>query len=420
LQATKSTAQSSTNESLDAILRDCLTMAYNAVRYGQENEVTSRKGMKEFYRSLRGTDLPSCYKVAAITRACAVLKSREKSKKRGIQTKYPRPLRPMVCIVSGFFVTMKGRLFIPLRRDRYADVLLNHHVQEQLADKKIRSLTITPGSLSFCISENVEPIEVRTVYGVDRNEKNLTFGNRDGVVQINVSETVRIRQTTREILGSFKRNDIRIRKKLASKYWGRANHRTNQILHAATNFAIEIASRNGAALALEDLKGIRRMYGRGNRQGTDYRFRLNSWPHLKALRMLEYKAAWRGVGLIPLTKAETYGSSTVHSACGEKLHNPERDDAVHRRMMWCQPCKMWVDRDANAAVILATRGLARFASSLPQPGSRLQQVTSGAGEEGPAVEAMRGNGTQTPILRVDACKLTCGPRVHNPSNSQLS
>jgi IS605 OrfB family transposase len=174
---------------------------------------------------------------------------------------------------------------------------------------------------------------------------------------------------------------------------------------------VEMGARNGAALTLEDLTNIRKMYRRGGGQGADYRFRLNSWPHGKAYRMLEYKSAWKGLTMIPLTKAETYGSSSVHSACGEKLHRPEKGDAVHRRMLWCQPCKEWVDRDANAAVVLSQRGLARFASSLPRPE---------AGEEGLADEAMKGNPTRTASLRVDASKLTCRPMVYKPSDDTPS
>ncbi|MDV3278076.1 MAG: transposase [Nitrososphaerales archaeon] len=420
MQATKSATQPSRNDALDTLLGDCLTMTYNAVHYGRQNRITNRKGMKEFYRSLRETDLPSCYKVAAITRACAVLKSREKSEKRRVIVSHHQPLRRMICITSGFFISAKGRLFIPLKRDKYTDVQLNHHLQEKLAGTKVRSLTITPDSLSLCFSGKVEPIEVRIVYGVDRNEKNLTFGNRDGVVQIDMSETVRIKQTTREILGSFKRNDVRVGRKLASKYWKRATDRTNQMLHAAANLTIDLAAKSGAALAVEDLTGISRMYRKGNAPRPDYRFRLNSWPYRKVHRMLEYKATWKGVTLIPLTKAETYGSSMVHHACGERLRRPEKGDIVHRRMLWCQPCKTWVDRDANAAVVLSLRGLAWFASSLPRPGSRLQQVSVQAGEKGLAGEAMKGNPTKPVILRVDASKLACGPMVYNPSHASSS
>jgi putative transposase len=381
-------------------------MTYNAVHYAKENGITKRKGMKGFYRSLMGIELPSCYKVAVITRACAVLESRRKSAKRGMEVRHSKPLRPMVCIISGFFTTSKGRLFIPLRkRDEYADVVLNLHVQKVLVGKKLRSLTVTSDSLSLCFSEEVEPTPVRTVYGVDRNEKNLTFGDSVGVVQTDMSKTVKIRRTTREIVGSFKRNDARMRRKLASKYWKRAANRTNQVLHATRNFMVGTAASEGAAFALEDLTGIRKMYRKGNGQGVDYRFRINSWPYSKAYHMLEYKSAWKGVTFIPLTKAETYGSSSECASCGERLRSPEGADAEHRRMLWCQSCKRWADRDVNAALNLSERGRSRFDRSLPQPASRQQQVILLAGGKGLAVEAVKGNGTKTPILRVDASKL---------------
>jgi putative transposase len=365
--------------------------------------------MKRFYGSIEGVELPSCFKKAVISRACAVLESRKKSRRRGTETRYPRQLRPMVTIISGFFISMKGRLLIPLwKRNEYADVLLNRHVQERLAGKELRSLTITPSSILLCYSDEVEAKPIKTVYGVDRNEKNLTFGNTRRVVQLDMSETVRIKQTTREILKSLKRNDARVKKKLASKYWRRARHRTDQILHPATNLMVDLAERDGAAFALEDLTNIRKMYRRGNGQGPDHRFRLNSWPYRMAAQMIEYKSAWRGLTTIPLTKAETNGSSSMCSACGEKLHNPEKGDAEHSRMLWCQSCKTWIDRDVNAALNLSKRGLARFASSLPQPASRSQQLYLLAGDKGLASQAVRGNGTATPILGVDAGKLSGG------------
>jgi putative transposase len=274
----------------------------------------------------------------------------------------------MVCIISGFFTTMKGRLFIPLRRDKYFDIQLNRHVFEILERKKVRSLTITPTSLAFCYSEEIQPTPITRIYGIDRNEKNIAFGDRERVTLVETTEAVKIRQTTREIIGSFRRNDARIRRKLARKYWKRANHRTDQILHAATNSIVETASTDGAALALEDLTGIRKMYRRGNGQGKDYRFRLNSWFHGKEKRMLEYKAAWKGVTIIPLTKSDTYGSSSTCATCGEKLYSPEKGDAEHARMLWCRKCKVWVDRDVNAVLILSARG--GRGSSVPFLGRR--------------------------------------------------
>jgi putative transposase len=231
-------------------------MTYNAIHYAEEHGVDNRRGMKSFYRTLKLATLPSCYKLASITRACAVIQSRKRSEKRGVRVGHPRPLRPTVCVISGFFTTMKGRLFIPLRRDKYFDIQLNQHVIETLEGKRVRSLTITPDWISFCYSEDIEPMPVVRVYGVDRNEKNITFGDSERVTCVAMARVVNIKQTTREIVGSFRRNDARIRRKLSRKYWKRASRRTDQILHAATNYIVEDASRNRAALAMEDLTGI--------------------------------------------------------------------------------------------------------------------------------------------------------------------
>ena len=403
--ATKCVTQPHSSEQLGSLLAECLTITYNAIHFAGEHRIDNRRGMKGFYQTLKDVELPSCYKLASITRACAVVQSRKKSERRRVTAKHTRPLRPVACITSGFFITMKGRLFIPLRRDKYFDIQLNQHVVKKLSDtkKKVRSLTITPDSLSFCYSQDTETIPITRVYGVDSDEKNMTFGDKEMVTRVEMGKAVKIRQTTREIIGSFRRNDVRIRRKLARKYWKRANHRIDQILHAATNFIVDHAAKNSAALAIEDLTDIRKMYRRGNRQGADYRFRLNSWPHWKEKKMLEYKAAWNGVTIIPLTKSETYGTSSTCSACGEKLHSPMKGDVAHKRMLWCQKCKVWMDRDVNAALNLSARGRSRFDRSLS---SRSEILATSMEEKGLAGEAVTGNGTtQTLILRVDASKL---------------
>src|SRR2546430_4229897 len=160
LLATKCVTQQHSSAQLRGLLAECLTTTCNAIHYAKEHGAVNRRGMKAFYQALKDTNLPSCYKVASISRACAVVRSRKKSERRGVTVRHPRPLRPMVCIVSGFFTTMKGRLFVPLRRDEYFDIQLNRHAYEIIEGKKVRSLTITPDSLSLCYSVDIEPLPV--------------------------------------------------------------------------------------------------------------------------------------------------------------------------------------------------------------------------------------------------------------------
>ena len=60
LRATECVTQPFRYGPLSSLLSDCLTLTYNAIHYGEENGITNRKGMKGFYRSLKGVELPSC------------------------------------------------------------------------------------------------------------------------------------------------------------------------------------------------------------------------------------------------------------------------------------------------------------------------------------------------------------------------
>jgi len=71
---------------------------------------------------------------------------------------------------------------------------------------------------------------------------------------------------SKDIVASFKRNDVRIRKRIASKYGERRHRRINNVVHRITKDVVEIALKN-KAIVLEEIKGIRKLYRRGNYQG---------------------------------------------------------------------------------------------------------------------------------------------------------
>ncbi|TMI70608.1 IS200/IS605 family element transposase accessory protein TnpB, partial [Candidatus Bathyarchaeota archaeon] len=151
------------------------------------------------------------------------------------------------------------------------------------------------------------------------------------------------------------------------------------------------------AIVLEDIHGIRGLYRKGNGQTRKYRGRMNGWSFSEAQRQLEYKARWAGLPIIHLSRRETRGSSVTCPRCGERLQSDKR----LRRKLWCGKCRIVMDRDRVAAVILARRGRVRFARSRPPIMIEAQ---------GGAVEAVKGNPTPTVIPGVDAPKLT-----HNKS-----
>jgi transposase len=98
---------------------------------------------------------------------------------------------------------------------------------------------------------------------------------------------------------------------------------------------------------MENLKGIRKLYRKGNGQGTEFRGRMNSWSYYELQRQVEYKANWEG---IPVFYVDAWGTSKRCSICGSKLI-PEEN-----RLLKC-PTHGIVDRDVNAARNIVARGM---------------------------------------------------------------
>src|SRR3989454_12847747 len=145
-------------------------------------------------------------------------------------------------------------------------------------------------------------------------------------------------------------------------------------------------------MVLEDIRGMRCLYRKGNGQTRKYRGRMNGWSFSEAQRQLEYKARWVSLPIIRLSRSETRGSSMTCPRCGERLQSDKRLKRKH----WCGKCRVVMDRDRVAAVNLARRGRVRFARSPPP----LVEAQGGA------AEAVKGNPTPTVIPGVDAPKLT--------------
>jgi putative transposase len=370
-------------------------MINDSIRIGLVNDVSSLRRLSLLsYSQLADYDSPSCYRLCAISRAAGILSARKKSIKRGHPSREPYAFRS--CIVSCYgFKIKNGGLEIPVARGKRFCIPLTRHTLTVVSRPgvEVRSFTLTQNRLSLCITRDVAPVECASTVGVDRNLRNLTVGNDEETVRYDLSETVRIAKTTVRIVGSFKRNDVRTRGIIASKYGERRTARTRHLLHNATKTIVTLAVKRREAIVLEDIRGVRCLYRKGNGQGRQYRGRMNGWSFSMAQRQLEYKARWIGLPVIRLSRRETRGSSVTCPRCGERLQSDKRLG----RKLWCGKCRVVMDRDRVAAVNLARRGRVRFARSRPPILLEAQ---------GGAVEAVKGNPTPTVIPGVDAPKLT--------------
>src|SRR5207253_10079783 len=169
---------------------------------------------------------------------------------------------------------------------------------------EVRSFTLTRNRVCLSIAHDVTTVECTSTVGVDRNLRNLTVGNDRETHHYDLSETVRIASTTMRIVASFKRDDARIRRVIASKYGMRRTARAGHLLHTATKTVVETAVQRRQAIVLEDIRGILCLYRKGNGQGRKYRGRMNGWSFSMAQRQLEYKASWIGLPVIRLSRLE--------------------------------------------------------------------------------------------------------------------
>src|SRR5881296_430904 len=274
-------------------------MVNESIRIGIANDMSSLRRLSLLsYNQLAPYDSPSCYKLSAISRAAGILAARKKSLKRGFPTRTPYSVRQQ--LVSCYsFKTKNGGLEIPISRGKRLSIPMTKHTIDIISQPmvKVRSFTLTRNRLCLSIARDVATVECASTVGVDRNLRNLTVGNESQTHQYDLSETVHI-ATTMRIVASFKRDDARIRRVIASKFGERRTARTGHLLHTATKTVVETAVQLRQAIVLEDILGIRRLYRKGNGQGRRHRGRMNGWSFSMAQRQLEYKASWIGLPII--------------------------------------------------------------------------------------------------------------------------
>lgn len=70
-------------------------------------------------------------------------------------------------------------------------------------------------------------------------------------------------------------------------------------------------------IILEDLKGIRKLYRKGNGQGSEHRAKMNSWSFYELQRQIEYKARWLG---LPVKYVKANGTSSKWRHMGQKWY----------------------------------------------------------------------------------------------------
>src|SRR3989440_689672 len=316
------------------LLDEFRCMVNVCIAIGIEENVSSLKtlSLRSYHRLSR--DNLSYYRLCAISAATGILRNYRKAKRKNPRTRVPYAKKLMLTTCYGFEIT-DDLLRLPVKPRKYVYLKLNNHTLRVLSGLNVRSVTVTPASVSIAYSIGTAEIRPEGYVGVDRNLDNVTTASTGRTAQtFDLSQTTRIKSNYRMVKSQFKRNDIRIRTRVFSKYGEKQRNRVQPLLHNVSKKIVDEAKTLLYAIVIERLTGIRRLYHRGNGQSRHYRARMNSWSYGELQRQIEYKARWERVKVIYVPSRDT---SKQCSICGYKTLESTR------RRLWCPHCGTILD-----------------------------------------------------------------------------
>ncbi len=150
-------------------------------------------------------------------------------------------------------------------------------------------------------------------------------------------------------------------RKLLRRLSGRERRYQTWLNHTISKTLVSDAKAIGAALAFEDLTGIRECLNQKPRSKAERR-RTNNWAFYQLRVFVGYKAAIAGVPVVPVPPA--YTSQTCHSC----LHiHPEKGKSYRLgKSFKCGHCGWEGDADHNASVVIALLGAAVNQPEIPK------------------------------------------------------
>jgi putative transposase len=298
------------------MVNDCIRIGLEREAEGGGEIITSvrKLSLACYHHQLAVYDLPTYYRLTAISKATGILRNHRREKRDNPNAK--RPYAHKLVLTDSYGLRIFGRLLrLPFRKLEYVFIVLNDHVLKTISGHDVRSITLTPDSLSISYSKDAIQIAPEGALGIDRNLDNITTADTNGNLRKygSLGRTTRVKWKIREIKRHFTRNDARIRKRVFGKYGELQRNRVNHPLHNVSSSVVKRAKKGKLAIIMENIKGIRKLYRKGNDQGKSYRAKLDSWSYHELQRQIEYKAKWEG---LPVKYVAARGTSVKCSMCG--------------------------------------------------------------------------------------------------------
>ncbi|HYR04936.1 MAG TPA: transposase [Nitrososphaerales archaeon] len=333
------------SEELRSLFEEFRLMCNDAIRIALKEKPKTRFRLIELaYPRLREYGLHTHY----ILSACEVAYSAFKNPKRRSD---PYVRKSFIKLDNQTFTLNHLILRIPTTPRHFIYLTLraaDYHLSfVDDAILKRGSITLTESLLDVAFSKQIAEIKPKGRMGIDVNERNVTWSHSSGLLgKEDTSKVAELKERYKAIRAKIAQRtnkDARLRRELLSKYGKREKDRTTQAIHRVTKRIVEHAKTNGLAIVMENLKGIRKLYRKGNGQGPSFRGRMNSWMFREIQRQTEYKARWEGN---PVHYVNPRGTSRKCPTCGSSLVELEG------RRLWCPLCDKTEDRDVVASMNL--------------------------------------------------------------------
>jgi putative transposase len=252
-----------------------------------------------------------------------------------------------------------------------------HHRYRRLLDEwkagraRMGEPTLTAHSLSIPLKfPDPIPYKPEGVIGIDRNEGNLTaFVTSTGEIrEIDTGYVGKVNRDhlRREIKGTRGKHNPKAKKKIASKHRRIRREKTENFWHHLALALIAWALGMKAALALEDLKGMKERIGEGESRRMRQRL-LDFWSIMTFHRILVHKARFYGVAVIWVDPQNTSRACPVCGKVGERRRG---------RVLAC-PCGARMGRHEAAAVNMARRGVEFLGGLGPRGRGRWATLVAG-------------------------------------------
>ena len=340
VKAVRFTYKASTE--LHSLLQAFRQMCNDAIHIALTDMPKSRFDLIELsYQRLKEYGLHTHY----ILSACEVAYSAYKNETRKSD---PCVKKPFLKLDNQSYKLDYLLLRIPTQPRKFLYITLNGSLYHRLflADKSLKrgSITITERSVIIAFSKETTMFEPTGWIGIDVNERNVTWSDTQGHSEPeDISQVCEIKDRYRAIrakIAHCTQKDRRVQQRLLAKYGEREKDRTIQVIHKVSKKIVQHAKENRLGIAMEDLKGIRKLYRKGNGQGASFRGKMNSWMFFETQRQHDYKAHWEGA---PVEYVNARGSSRNCPDCGSRVVH------LQDRKLFCSECDKTWDRDVLAS-----------------------------------------------------------------------